>query len=150
MALSTSLSKAHDLSPILAKCERNVNVGLESYNTFAVPSFENLLALTMGVGNADRGLGDRKLTVLCPDDKSAGRTKAVAVRHSHIGRGQSMPKAWLPPREYIPKRRNWEERPHAAAVLDCIRLRQEHVAPPGAIIPSTRFRNRRATSRFVR
>lgn len=49
ITLSTALCKDYDLKPLLDKCEQNVNSGLETYDVFAVPSFENLLALTMGV-----------------------------------------------------------------------------------------------------
>ena len=49
ITLKHPLCKEYDLESYLAKCEQNLNSGLESYDVLAVPSFENIFALTMGV-----------------------------------------------------------------------------------------------------
>lgn len=56
--LSDPLCKDHDLKAHLARCEKNLNVGLEAYDVLAVPSFESILALTMGVSETQRPTGD--------------------------------------------------------------------------------------------
>lgn len=52
IATSDPLGKEHDLKAHMAVCERNFNAGLESYDVLAVPSFESILALTLGVCEA--------------------------------------------------------------------------------------------------
>lgn len=54
--LPTELSLPYDLKHLLARCEQNLNAGLETYDVFAIPSFENLFALVMGVGSISNQL----------------------------------------------------------------------------------------------
>ncbi|KAI1742080.1 hypothetical protein F4680DRAFT_412808 [Xylaria scruposa] len=49
ITLEDPLGKEYDLKTHAALCDRNFNIGIETYNVMAVPSFENVLALTMGV-----------------------------------------------------------------------------------------------------
>ncbi|KAH8680093.1 hypothetical protein BGZ60DRAFT_401267 [Tricladium varicosporioides] len=49
ITMQDPLCGEYDLKAHLAKCEQNFNAGIEAYDVLAVPSFENILALTMGV-----------------------------------------------------------------------------------------------------
>ena len=47
--MRNSLCQKYDLKLHVAKCEQNFNSMIESYEVLAVPSFENIFALVMGV-----------------------------------------------------------------------------------------------------
>lgn len=49
MILRNPLSQKYDLSTHADKCAKNFHASLETYEVLAVPSFENVFALTMGV-----------------------------------------------------------------------------------------------------
>ncbi|KAH7120555.1 hypothetical protein EDB81DRAFT_814401 [Dactylonectria macrodidyma] len=49
VTMQDPLCKQYDLKTYLAKCERNFNLGVETYDVLAVPSFHNVLALTLAV-----------------------------------------------------------------------------------------------------
>ncbi|KAL4787931.1 hypothetical protein BJX76DRAFT_249584 [Aspergillus varians] len=49
IGLKHPLTEKYDLSSHLANCERNFNTGLETYEILVVPSFENILSLTLAV-----------------------------------------------------------------------------------------------------
>lgn len=49
MALKDPLCEKYDFKAYLAQCDRNLIVGLETYDILVVPCFENVLALVMGV-----------------------------------------------------------------------------------------------------
>lgn len=59
--LSTELSVTYNLKSLLSRCEQNLNSGLETYDVFAIPSFENIFALIMGVGRIDT----QPITIRC-------------------------------------------------------------------------------------
>lgn len=42
-------SKKHDLKTYLAKCKECFEAGIENYDVLTIPSFENIIALVMGV-----------------------------------------------------------------------------------------------------
>lgn len=52
MILRNLLCQRFDLRAHAAQCERNFNATIESYDVLAVPSFENIFALTMGFTKA--------------------------------------------------------------------------------------------------
>ncbi|KFG84880.1 hypothetical protein MANI_029784 [Metarhizium anisopliae] len=94
ITLSTALCKDYDLKPLLDKCEQNVNSGLETYDVFAVPSFENLLALTMGMIKAQ----EETKPLLCATFISAaasqcqrlGYHREITYRNDQTGRREHM------------------------------------------------------------
>ncbi|KAK8913145.1 putative transcriptional regulatory protein [Metarhizium anisopliae] len=94
ITLSTALCKDYDLKPLLDKCEQNVNSGLETYDVFAVPSFENLLALTMGMIKAQ----EETKPLLCTTFISAaasqcqrlGYHREITYRNDQTGRREHM------------------------------------------------------------
>ena len=45
------LSKEHDLKALKAQAERNFDLGLETFETLTVPSFENVVVLTTAVSS---------------------------------------------------------------------------------------------------
>ncbi|KAL6889973.1 hypothetical protein GGI43DRAFT_416137 [Trichoderma evansii] len=47
--LSTKLSITYNFKSLLSRCEQNLNSGLETYDVFAIPSFENIFSLVMGM-----------------------------------------------------------------------------------------------------
>ncbi|KAF4979220.1 hypothetical protein FZEAL_4529 [Fusarium zealandicum] len=47
-----SIGQGHELQELLAKSERNFNLGIETYDVVAVPTFENIICLTLGVMKA--------------------------------------------------------------------------------------------------
>lgn len=49
LATQDPLGKQYDIKAFLAKCDRNFNLGIETYDVLAVPTFDNVLALTLGV-----------------------------------------------------------------------------------------------------
>ena len=51
VALSDPLCKEYDLKMHLDKCEQRFNVGIETYDILAIPNFENIFALMLGVSN---------------------------------------------------------------------------------------------------
>ncbi|KAM5358346.1 hypothetical protein ACJZ2D_015362 [Fusarium nematophilum] len=50
--LQQPLGKEFDMEKLTTKCERNFNLGIETYDVLAVPSFENVLSLALGVVKA--------------------------------------------------------------------------------------------------
>ncbi|KAJ5757933.1 uncharacterized protein N7511_006627 [Penicillium nucicola] len=62
MAIKDPLCHDFDFKANLEQCERNFIVGLETYDVMAVPSFENILALTMG---AIKAQGEAKPFLYC-------------------------------------------------------------------------------------
>ncbi|KAJ5247355.1 hypothetical protein N7468_002338 [Penicillium chermesinum] len=44
------LSKRYDLKTYMDKCKQNFEAAIENYDVLNIPSFENIIALTMGVG----------------------------------------------------------------------------------------------------
>lgn len=49
IAMRDQLCQRFDLATYLDHCEQNFVAAVETYEVLAVPSFENILALTMGV-----------------------------------------------------------------------------------------------------
>lgn len=49
IAMKDQVSRKFDLAVHLDHCEQNFVAAIETYEVLAVPSFENILALTMGV-----------------------------------------------------------------------------------------------------
>lgn len=49
--LQSPLAQEHDLKVHVSTCERNFSRGIETYQTLAMPCFENVLSLALGVGN---------------------------------------------------------------------------------------------------
>ncbi|KAI0424528.1 hypothetical protein F5Y09DRAFT_324127 [Xylaria sp. FL1042] len=49
LILGESLGKEYDMESLAAQCERSFNAGIETYDILAVPSFENILSLAIGV-----------------------------------------------------------------------------------------------------
>lgn len=43
------LSKQYDLKTHMAKCKESFEAGIENYDVLTIPSFENIIALVMGV-----------------------------------------------------------------------------------------------------
>lgn len=54
--LQSPLAKEHDLKVHVATCERNFSRGIETYQTLAMPCFENILSLSLGVSNQRHNL----------------------------------------------------------------------------------------------
>lgn len=51
MLLQSPLAQKFDLKVHVSTCERNFSRGIETYQTLAVPCFENVLSLALGVSN---------------------------------------------------------------------------------------------------
>lgn len=51
VAASDPLCKDYDLKMHLEKCKQKFNVGIETYEMLAIPNFENIFALTLGVSS---------------------------------------------------------------------------------------------------
>lgn len=51
IAMKDTLCQEYDLTDSLSQCERNFISTLETYDVLAFPSFENILALVMGVSS---------------------------------------------------------------------------------------------------
>lgn len=49
LMLGEQLGNDYDLKKYVARCKHNFNVGIETYDVLAVPSFDNILSLTLGV-----------------------------------------------------------------------------------------------------
>ncbi|GAW16092.1 hypothetical protein ANO14919_055150 [Xylariales sp. No.14919] len=49
LMLGERLGNEYDLKTYVAQCKHNFNIGIETYNVLAVPSFENILSLTLGI-----------------------------------------------------------------------------------------------------
>lgn len=49
--LQSPLAQEYDLKVHVSTCERNFSRGIETYQTLAMPCFENILSLALGVGN---------------------------------------------------------------------------------------------------
>ncbi|KAJ2984678.1 hypothetical protein NUW58_g5933 [Xylaria curta] len=49
LMLGEQLESDYDLTTYVARCKENFNIGIETYNILAVPSFENILSLTLGI-----------------------------------------------------------------------------------------------------
>ncbi|KAI1368129.1 hypothetical protein F5Y08DRAFT_326165 [Xylaria arbuscula] len=47
--LGEPLGTEYDLKTYVTHCKRNFNAGIETYNILVIPSFENILSLTLGV-----------------------------------------------------------------------------------------------------
>ncbi|KAM0431868.1 hypothetical protein ACHAPT_005121 [Fusarium lateritium] len=47
--MKTPIGEGYDLKALFDQCDRNFNLGIETYDVLAVPSFENVLSLTLGV-----------------------------------------------------------------------------------------------------
>lgn len=52
-AMKDPLCQQFDFSAHLAQCEKNLVMGIETYEIMAVPSFDNILGLTMGVSRSN-------------------------------------------------------------------------------------------------
>lgn len=52
-AMKDPLCQQFDFSAHLAQCEKNLIMGIETYEIMAVPSFDNILGLTMGVSGSN-------------------------------------------------------------------------------------------------
>ncbi|KAL1872322.1 hypothetical protein VTK73DRAFT_1553 [Phialemonium thermophilum] len=88
------LTSEYDLKSQLARCEYNVNSGLESYDVLAVPAFENVLALTMGIIKAQE---EAKLllcsTLICAAAghcRMLGYHRETTYQNDRTGRAESM------------------------------------------------------------
>lgn len=53
LTLGDPLGKDYDLETYVAQCEHQFNIGLETYDILAVPSFENIFCLTIGVSSTN-------------------------------------------------------------------------------------------------
>lgn len=51
--MGNPLCQAHDLKAHAAHCGQRFNAAIETYDVLAVPSFENILALIMGVSRSN-------------------------------------------------------------------------------------------------
>lgn len=51
LLLQSPLAQKYDLKVHVSTCERNFSRGIETYQTLAVPCFENVLSLALGVSN---------------------------------------------------------------------------------------------------
>ena len=52
ISLSDPLCQEHDLKTYMEKCEQKLHAGIQTYEVLAVPTFENIFALTLGVSEA--------------------------------------------------------------------------------------------------
>ena len=52
ISLSDPICTEHDLKSYMGKCEQKLHAGIETYEVLAVPTFENIFALTIGVSEA--------------------------------------------------------------------------------------------------
>lgn len=48
--LQSPLAQEHDFKLHVSTCERNFSRGIETYQSLAMPCFENVLSLALGVG----------------------------------------------------------------------------------------------------
>ncbi|KAJ8132513.1 hypothetical protein O1611_g1108 [Lasiodiplodia mahajangana] len=62
LTLGDQLGKDYDLKTYISRCEHNFNIGIETYDILAVPCFENVLSLTIGVLKAQN---EAKLFLAC-------------------------------------------------------------------------------------
>lgn len=105
-ALDDPLTHEYDIDAQISQCEQNFVAGLETYDILAIPSFENILALVMGV-SAHKSQFSR--VVLLENltfhlgFKSPRRGKAIFVLHSHILGLNSLPNLGLPSQGDLPK-----------------------------------------------
>lgn len=49
--LESPLSQEYDLKAHASTCEKNFNQGIQTYQILAIPCFENVLSLALGVSN---------------------------------------------------------------------------------------------------
>ncbi|KAF2966602.1 hypothetical protein GQX73_g6990 [Xylaria multiplex] len=74
LILGDPLAEDYDLKEYISRCGRNFNTGIETYDILAVPSFENVLSLTLGVVKAQN---EAKLFL-------ARTLASAAASHCHI------------------------------------------------------------------
>ena len=49
--LQNPLAQEHDLKLHISTCERNLTRGIEAFQTLALPCFDNVFSLALGVSN---------------------------------------------------------------------------------------------------
>lgn len=87
--LESPLAQEHDLKAHASTCERNFCRGIETYQTLAMPCFENVLSLALGVGSQRHNILTSQAT--CShhesnlDYQSARSRKAVPMLYT-LGR----------------------------------------------------------------
>ncbi|KAI0468819.1 hypothetical protein F4859DRAFT_488915 [Xylaria cf. heliscus] len=74
LMLGDDVGKEYDLKTYVNNCGHNFNIGVETYDVLAVPSFENILSLTMGIIKAQN---EAKLFLACT-------LASAAASHCHI------------------------------------------------------------------
>jgi hypothetical protein len=102
IAFKDPLVEKFDLHSYLAHCEQNFVVGVETYEVLAVPSFENILALIMGVSIAS-GLQACINYRANPrlDDQIPRRSETLLILEARFDGCHTLPVPWIPPRSHI-------------------------------------------------
>lgn len=141
--LQSPLAQKHDLKVHIATCERNFSRGIETYQTLAMPCFENVLSLALGVGNQRHNVFI--FQVVCShqepylDIQSTGRGKTIPVLYTLGCRRQPLSHAGILPRDNLWKTSVSESRADSSCLLVYLHYRQEHVPSPRSPVISTRL-----------
>lgn len=97
IAMEDQLCQKFNLATYLELCEDNFVAAMETYEVLAVPSFENILALTMGVNKYSQFFHlINKLTEIS-DAEGSGRSKTLFILEARLCRCHPLPIAWLSP-----------------------------------------------------
>lgn len=103
IAIKDPLCQKFDLAFHLDHCEQNFITAIETYEVLAVPSFENILALTMGVSTITYrewiymawSSPSNRLTKV-PDAQIPGRRKALLVSEARFCCLRPLRDTWIP------------------------------------------------------
>ncbi|PYH93987.1 hypothetical protein BO71DRAFT_450350 [Aspergillus ellipticus CBS 707.79] len=94
IAMKDELSQKFDLATYLVQCEQNFIAAIESYEVLAVPSFENILALTMGMlkaqGEAKPHLYWNLVSTAVTHCQSLGYHRKLTYRSISSGKAESI------------------------------------------------------------
>jgi hypothetical protein len=92
IAFKDPLAKKFDLHSYLAHCEQNFVAAIETYEVLAVPSFENILALVMGVSPTSwPQFCIHERTNARTDDQIPRRSKTILVLEARFGGCHTLP-----------------------------------------------------------
>lgn len=84
--LQSPLAQEHDLKAHISTCERNFSRGIETYQALAMPCFENVFSLALGVSNQRHSLIPAQ--VVCSytgqnlDDQSTRRRETIPMLYA--------------------------------------------------------------------
>lgn len=141
--LQSPLAQKHDLKAHASTCERNFTRGIETYQTLAMPCFENVLSLALGVGTYRRNTLTSQVTCSSHEPnlghQSARRRKAIPVLYVPGRCRQPMPHARLLPRGDIRQAPRAQGRADPPCLLVHLHDGQEHVPSSGSPLVLAKF-----------